>query len=91
MESVQIGKREVEGDLVRHSLCPSFLCSTELNVGIMVFIRYDLHKDDSGSLDREAFVQGMWRIDEELRKQRNKPSFTLHLRSPPTRTTTLLL
>ncbi|KAI0687175.1 hypothetical protein BC835DRAFT_1241636, partial [Cytidiella melzeri] len=26
-----------------------------------------------GSLDREAFVKGMWRIDEELRKAKMNP------------------
>ncbi|KAK7693939.1 hypothetical protein QCA50_003513 [Cerrena zonata] len=51
----------------------------------------DLDVDDSGSLSKEAFIQGMWRIDEELRKRRNKPSFNTRLRLPPTRATTLLL
>jgi hypothetical protein len=33
-----------------------------------LFCRNECDPDDTGSLDREAFVRGMGRIDEELRR-----------------------
>lgn len=90
MEGVEVGSGEVERDLV------SFFPTGPESTGVDYFCcacgcRNELDLDDSGSLNREAFVQGMWRIDEELRKQRNKPSFNTRLRLPPSRATTLLI
>lgn len=45
---------------------------------LIVALRRDCDAAGRGSLDRDAFVKGMWRIDEELRKAQ------LNARSPST-------
>lgn len=47
-------------------------CS-KLDRGLLRLIWEECDPDKRGSLDREAFARGMWRIDEELRKASKKP------------------
>ena len=100
MEDVKVGERQVEGDLVRlvlflFSLSLSFSLNDMygiLNSFFVCYGRNELDANDPGGLTKDAFVQGMLRIDEELRKQRNKPpSSNTRLRLPPSRATTLLI
>ncbi|KAK1236413.1 hypothetical protein PQX77_000353 [Marasmius sp. AFHP31] len=39
--------------------------------------------NQSGSLDKGAFVNGMWRIDEELRKAQRDPTKYVNMKIPP--------
>ena len=69
---LQIGSGEAEGNLVRSSF-PS-LSPRALIQPFRVLCRDDCECSDTGSLDVDAFVKAMWRIDEELRKARLSPS-----------------
>ena len=77
---LEFGSGEAEGDLVRFtfpsppspiSLCHPPSSDTPL---FRVVCRDDCEGSDTGSLDVDAFVKAMWRIDEELRKARLNPS-----------------
>jgi hypothetical protein len=65
MEDLETGKGKVTEYMVRFCLGPRFwfvlLSSISVN-------RKECDTTGRGNLDREAFVKGMWRIDEELRK-----------------------
>lgn len=69
---LQIRSGEAAGDLVRSSFpSPS---PPALIHRFRVACRNDCEGSDTGSLDVDAFVKAMWRIDEELRKARLNPS-----------------
>lgn len=74
----ELGSGEIESDLVRfNSLTP--LSYLELSFPRILILFLTAHRNDcegseSGSLDVDAFVKAMWRIDEELRKARLNPS-----------------
>src|SRR5271170_5554609 len=52
---------------------------------LIIYVRNECDATGQGALDRGSFVTGMWRIDEELRKAKGKPSSSVssRKRSPP--------
>ena len=70
MEDVQIGEDEVAEYMVRLiCLCIVFIVGMQGAYDTLPLVcRKECDTAGRGSLDREAFVKGMWRIDEELRK-----------------------
>ena len=69
MEDVQIGEDEVAEYMVRLiCLCIVFIGMQGAYDTLPLVCRKECDTAGRGSLDREAFVKGMWRIDEELRK-----------------------
>lgn len=71
MELLQVGQEGFEGHLVSGARLPGVVI---LNLTRYILIpaltnRSDCDPAGNGYIDREAFVQGMWRIDEELARK----------------------
>lgn len=72
----ELGSGEIERNLVRSNFL-SLLSYFASSLWILMFLtecRNDCDGSESGSLDVDAFVKAMWRIDEELRKTKLNPS-----------------
>lgn len=57
-------------------------CTSKLEKGKLKAIWNECDPTGRGSLDRDAFVKGMWRIDEELRRAQVTQK-TTRIRPPP--------
>lgn len=81
MEAIEVRENNATRDMVRYNLTCSY-------VSISLKANYDRRTEcdptSIGSLDRDGFIKGMWRIDEELRKaQMHKPvTLRMQLRQP---------
>jgi len=75
-------------------------CTSKLDKGKLRDIWNECDASSQGSLDRDSFVKGMWRIDEELRRAQAKApysstaplaSYSFRSRQPPKATNTKLI